>query len=217
MRSGWELGNAWGYQSDEKVGVWRVTCAFCNEKSNFALAHHGEKKKPNSDKLPWPFAPKRELSANWPEGMKRFPIQAHDSLTNENCDAGNVRVRGALQFVLRTEKAAANALLAQINHLAVKSVLHPLMEDGADEVRILANQSAHPEAPIPKDATLDSRDIVRFFDLLLPRLYDLPKQTGNYRKPKTSAGVNSEFQTFCGTLENPLQVTRNQIPAALRG
>ncbi len=30
--------------------VWRLTCPFCKEEGNFALAHHAEKKKGNSDK-----------------------------------------------------------------------------------------------------------------------------------------------------------------------
>lgn len=30
--------------------VWRLTFPFCDEKGNFALAYHAEKKKPNSDK-----------------------------------------------------------------------------------------------------------------------------------------------------------------------
>jgi hypothetical protein len=45
--SWWELGESMGNTGD-KLEVWRITCAFCNEQGNFALAFHGEKKKPNS-------------------------------------------------------------------------------------------------------------------------------------------------------------------------
>ena len=38
--------------------------------------------------------------------MKRFWIQAHDSLKNENWDAANVMARSALQFVVRDKSAA---------------------------------------------------------------------------------------------------------------
>ena len=43
--SWWELGEGMGNQGD-KLEMWRITCAFCNERGNFALAFHGEKKKP---------------------------------------------------------------------------------------------------------------------------------------------------------------------------
>jgi len=51
--------------------------------------------------LPWPLSGKPEPSENWPEGVKRFWIQAHDSIGNENWDAANVMARSALQFVVR--------------------------------------------------------------------------------------------------------------------
>ncbi len=138
--------------------------------------------------LPWPLEAKPEPSENWPEGVKRFWIQAHDSLTHENWDAANVMARSAVQFVVRDKKAKDTRLKDQINDLVATGVLHPLMKDWADEVRLLANESAHPEAPIPADATPpDSRDIVNFMDLLLLYLYDLPKQIENYRQRKTPA------------------------------
>lgn len=49
MDSWWQLGEGMGFQGD-KLEVWRITCPFCNESGNFALAYHGEKKKTNSDK-----------------------------------------------------------------------------------------------------------------------------------------------------------------------
>jgi hypothetical protein len=94
--------------------------------------------------------------------------------------------RSAVQFVVRDKKADGGSLKAQINDLVSKGILHPLMKDWADEVRLLANESAHPEAPIPADVTpQDSKDIVHFLDLLLLYLYDLPKQIENYRVRKT--------------------------------
>lgn len=137
---------------------------------------------------PWPLKAKREPSENWPEGVKRFWIQAHDSLKRENWDAANVMARSAVQFIMRERNATGSNLKAQINDLVAKGVLHPLMKDWADEVRLVANESAHPEAPIPADATpRDSRDIVNFLDQLLMYLYDLPKQIENFRLRKTAA------------------------------
>ncbi len=60
------------------------------------------------------------------------------------------------------------------------------MKDWANEVRLLANESAHPDAPVPADVTpQDVKDIVGFLDLLLVYLYDLPKQIENYRQRKS--------------------------------
>jgi len=215
--SWWELGEGMGNQGD-KLEVWRITCAFCNEQGNFALAFHGEKKKPNSDKrlnfdvyqckncmgfvhvfwsagavfgrglysyrvLPWPLSAKPEPKEHWPDGMKRFWIQAHDSLKNENWDAANVMARSALQYVVRDKKAIEGRLKDQIDDLTDKGVLHPLMKDWANEVRLLANESAHPKAPNPKEFTpQDAKDIVNFLDLLLLYLYDLPKQIEDFRQ-----------------------------------
>jgi hypothetical protein len=57
------------------------------------------------------------------------------------------------------------------------------MKDWADEVRLLANESAHPDAPIPTNLIPeDAQDVVNFLDLLLAYLYDLPKQIEGYRQ-----------------------------------
>jgi hypothetical protein len=133
--------------------------------------------------LPWPLDAKPEPSENWPEGMKRFWVQAHHSLSNENWDAANLMARSAVQFVVRERGAVDAKLKVQINDLVTKGVLHPLMKDWADEVRLLANESAHPAAPVPAEVTpQDAKDIVNFLDLLLLYLYDLPKQIEDYRQ-----------------------------------
>ena len=224
MGSWWELGESVGNQGSSPE-LWRIECAFCGEEGNFALAFHGEKKKPNTSKklnfdvyqckncmgyvhvlwsagdgwgqglygmriLPWPISSKRKPSENWPEGVKRFWIQAHDSLARENWDAANVMARSAVQFMVREQNAKKGVLKDQIDDLVSKGNLHPLVKDWATEVRVLANESAHPDAPIPADATpQDSRDIVNFMDLLLTNLYDLPKQIESFRQRKKPAGA----------------------------
>jgi hypothetical protein len=141
--------------------------------------------------LPWPLKAKPEPSENWPEGVKRFWIQAHDSITNENWDAANLMARSALQFIVRHEGAKGRDLKTQIDDLVTKGVLHPMMKDWAHEIRDLANESAHPNAPVPDEVTPeDARDIVWFLDLILMNLYDLPKQIENYRQRKQTSAVN---------------------------
>ena len=138
--------------------------------------------------LPWPVSGKPEPSENWPDGVRRFWIQAHDSLRNENWDAANVMARSALQFVVREKGAKKGALKDQINDLGAKGVLHPLMQEWAHEVRLLANESAHPDAQAADPVTPDdAKDIVGFLDFLLFYLYDLPEQIRAYRERRDSA------------------------------
>ena len=97
--------------------------------------------------LPWPLRAKPEPSEIWPDGMKRFWIQAHDSVTNENWDAASLMARSALQFVVREKGAVNGKLFEQINDLATKGVLHPLMKDwahgsAAARQRICSSRSA---------------------------------------------------------------------------
>jgi hypothetical protein len=49
MDSWWQLGEGYG-QHGEELAVDQITCPFCMEQGNFALAFHAEKKKPNSNK-----------------------------------------------------------------------------------------------------------------------------------------------------------------------
>jgi hypothetical protein len=142
--------------------------------------------------MPWPLTGKPEPSENWPKGMHRFWIQAHDSLANENWDAAVLMARSALQFITRHKGAKKGNLKQEIQDLAAKGVLHPLMEEWSHEVRELGNESAHPDVATPDpDATQsvneeptqqDAKDIVNFLDFLLFYLYDLPVQIGEYRK-----------------------------------
>lgn len=49
MESWWQLGEGSGFGGDD-LEVWRITCAFCLEKGQFARVFHVEKRKPNSRK-----------------------------------------------------------------------------------------------------------------------------------------------------------------------
>ncbi len=131
--------------------------------------------------LPWPLN-KPKPSENWPPEVQRFWVQAKDSLKNENWDAAAVMARSALQFSLRDKGATPAKLYKEIEELASKGILHPLMKDWSHEVRELGNDSAHPELNAPPTDPKDARDIVKFLDFLLLYLYDLPKDISNYRQ-----------------------------------
>lgn len=50
MRSWWDLGEHIG-QLGESLALYQIECPFCEERGNFLLEHHSEKKKPNGNKI----------------------------------------------------------------------------------------------------------------------------------------------------------------------
>ena len=129
--------------------------------------------------LPWPLD-YTDYPDEWPDEVGRFWLQAKRSLLSENYDACVVMARSALQVALRDNKAEGKNLKQEIENLAVKGLLPPIMKDWSNSVRELGNEGAHPKpgqpTPNPKDAT----DIVRFLDFLLECLYTLPHRIKQY-------------------------------------
>jgi Domain of unknown function (DUF4145) len=79
-------------------------------------------------------------------------------------------------------------LYNEIEDLAAKGVLPPLMKEWSHEVRELGNDAAHPKPQTTPPTPENARDIVEFLDRLLMYLYDFPKKISGYRarpKPKT--------------------------------
>ena len=130
---------------------------------------------------------KPEASEDWPPTVQRFWVQAKESLRVETWDAAAIMARSALQFAVRDKGAVGKGLYAQIEDLANKGILHPLMKDRSHEVRELGNDSAHPHTEAPATAPQDARDIVQFLDFLLLYLYDLPKRVSDYRQRRDKA------------------------------
>lgn len=122
---------------------------------------------------------------HWPEAVGRHWIEANRSLADENWGAAAVMARSALQAALREKGAEGDSLYDEINDLASKGALPPLMKDWAHEVRQLAKPAAHPKVAEPATDPKDARDIVNFLDYLLEYLYDLPKRIEDYRGRKT--------------------------------
>jgi hypothetical protein len=226
MDSWWELGEGGGFPGD-KMEVWRITCPFCEEKGNFELAFHADKKKSNSAKklnfdiykckncvgyvhvlwsagefsssyhglynfqaFPYPLG-EPTPSEVWPNDVQRFWRQAKSSLTEENWDAAAVMARSALQAAMRDKDAGGSNLKTEIEHLSDKGLLPPLMKNWSHEIRLLANDSAHPKESSPPPLPEDARDIVRFLEFLLMYLYDLPKEIANYRQRREGNTQNS--------------------------
>ncbi len=134
--------------------------------------------------LPWP---KRltKYPEHWPEAVGRHWLQAHRSLTDENWDAAADMARSSLQAALRQQGAKGKRFVDEIDDLAGKGTLPPLMKEWAHEVRELGNESSHPKPHDDKGTDpKDARDVVQFLDYLTEYLYDLPKRIADYRVRK---------------------------------
>lgn len=122
-----------------------------------------------------------EPPKHWPEQIQRYWKQAHSSMQSENWDAAAVMARSALQAALRDHQGKGKNLKEEIDNLAEKGILPPIMKDWSNELRLLGNESAHPTAPSEPVKPDDIKDTVEFLDYLLKYLYNLPKQIADYR------------------------------------
>ena len=160
-----ECGNCKGYV----MVFWSSTGGFASQ------PHHDYRA------IPYPMRFEKHPE-HWPEAVGRFWLQAHRSLGDENWDAAAVMARSALQAALREQKAEGANLKQEIDDLATKGTLPPLMRDWSTHVRELGNDSAHPDPKAPPTAKEDARDVVKFLDFLVRYLYDLPHDIDQYRK-----------------------------------
>ena len=119
---------------------------------------------------------------HWPDDIGRYWMQARRSLEGKNWDAPRVMARSAVQLAVRYQKAVGKNLKEEIDDLAKKGLLPPVMQDWSHAVRVLGNDNAH---PTPGSSTgtnsEDARDVVEFLSTLLTILDDLPHQIEEYR------------------------------------
>lgn len=50
MSSWWDFGEHVGFSGNE-LALYKIACAFCNEKGNFSTSHHEERKNTNGKVL----------------------------------------------------------------------------------------------------------------------------------------------------------------------
>ena len=131
--------------------------------------------------LPWPLRYEKHPDY-WPDTVGRYWLQAKRSLTDESWDAAVMMARSALQASLRDQGALGDNLKKEIDELAAKGVLPPIMKDWSHEVRQLGNKSAHPDPEQPSPSGQDARDIVNFLDFFLECSYSLPRRIQRFRQ-----------------------------------
>ena len=94
-------------------------------------------------------------------------------------------MNGIKSTLCRTHKSQKNKfknLKQEIDDLANKGILPPIIKDWSNNIRELGNDSAHPKPDQPPTNPQDARDIVKFLDFLLDYLYNLPHQIEKYRE-----------------------------------
>jgi hypothetical protein len=140
--------------------------------------------------MPWPLQTTK-FPEHWPKDVGQYWMEAQRSLEGKNWNAAAVMARSAVQLTLRHHNAVGNNLKQEIDDLAKKGLLPPVMKEWSHEVRDLGNDSAHPTPGASIDES-DAKDVVQFLSTLLTMLYDLPHQIKGYRARKKVVEQNGD-------------------------
>jgi hypothetical protein len=92
--------------------------------------------------------------------------------------------RSAVQLITRYQKARGGNLKQEIDDLADKGFLPPVMKDWSHEVRVLGNENAHPSPGGEGTGAKDATDVVQFLGVLLTMTYNLPHEIEEFRARK---------------------------------
>jgi len=211
----WRLGEHSGYQGND-LALYRIECAFCGEEGNFELeirkqrVSKAKNKALNYDlykcngcgnltsvfwsagsglhayhQMPWPRQTKR-FPDHWPPEVGRYWVQAQRSIESGNWDAAALMARSALQLLLRHENAQGGSLVKEIDDLANKGLIPPVVKEWAHSLRVLGNEAAHPTPGKDGVSEKDAHHVVKFLRVLLTVLQDLPHDIKQFRGSKNS-------------------------------
>jgi hypothetical protein len=77
--------------------------------------------------------------------------------------------------------AAGKNLKEEIDDLADKGLILPIMKNWSHEVRELGNEGTHPKPGSTGTNEKDAKDVVEFLSFLMRVMYDLPEQIDEFR------------------------------------
>jgi hypothetical protein len=83
-----------------------------------------------------------------------------------------------------TRGATGKNLKEEIDDLAGKGKMLPVIQEWAHEVRVLGNEGTHPKPGTMGTGEKDAKDVVEFLGFLMRVMYDLPEQIKQYRARK---------------------------------
>jgi hypothetical protein len=116
----------------------------------------------------------------------KYWLEARRSIEGKNWIAAALMARSAVQLVARKAGAKGSNLKQEIDDLAAKSLILPIMQEWAHEVRVLANEGTHPQPATAGTSEKDAKDVVEFLSFLMQVMYNLPRQIKEYRARKSN-------------------------------
>jgi hypothetical protein len=181
------------YHLEKKDGSNRKTLNYeilkCGNCGNYSMVFWSASRVVSSQGMhdfhvvPWPLQTV-SFPEHWPDDIGRFWMQARRSLEGKNWDAASLMARSAIQLAVRYKNAAGRNLKEEIDDLAQKGILPPVVREWSHEVRELGNENAHPAPGTKGTNQEDAKDVVDFLGVLLNMLYDLPHQIEQYSARK---------------------------------
>lgn len=121
---------------------------------------------------------------HWPQDVGQYWVEARRSIEGKNWTAAALMARSAVQLVARSHGAKGKNAKEEIDDLATKGLILPIMKEWAHEVRELANEGTHPQPGTTGTSQKDAKDVVEFLTFLMTVMYNLPKQIDEYRQRK---------------------------------
>lgn len=135
--------------------------------------------------LPWHRSTTR-YPQHWPPDIGTYWVEARRSIEGKNWTAAALMARSAVQLVARAKGATGKNLKEEIDDLAAKGLILPVMQEWAHEVRELGNEGTHPQPGTVGTDEKDAKDVVEFLTFLMTVMYNVPKQINDFRARKTS-------------------------------
>lgn len=133
--------------------------------------------------LPW-HKSTRQHPEHWPSDIGKYWIEARRSIEAENWIAAALMARSAIQLIVRAHGGSGSNLKQEIDDLADKGLLIPIMKDWSHEVRNLGNEGTHPKPGGNGTDQQDAIAVVEFLNFMLKVLYDLPHSIEKFRQNK---------------------------------
>jgi hypothetical protein len=77
---------------------------------------------------------------DWPSDVGQYWVEARRSIEGKNWTAAALMARSAVQLIARAHRAKGKNLKEEIDDLAMKGLILPIMKEWAHEVRELGNE-----------------------------------------------------------------------------
>ena len=123
---------------------------------------------------------------HWPDDVGHYWVEARRSIEGKNWTAAALMARSAIQLAARAHGATGKNLKEEIDDLAAKGKILPVMQEWAHEVRVLANEGTHPKPGTTGTGEKDAKDTVEYLGFLMRVMYDVPDQIKRYRTRKSA-------------------------------